>query len=101
LWCATERARRRDAISEVRERRLYNELGLRSRVEHIWSNKEFKRTKAAGAGEVADRSAFCTFTHQCRECRRRIASGECGARNLQRFGECGVSLPEWLRLWKS
>jgi hypothetical protein len=101
LWCATERARRRDTISKVRKRRLYNELCLRSRVEHIGGDEKFERTETARAGEVADRSAFCTFTHQCRECRRRIASGECGARNLQRFGECSVSLPEWLRLWKS
>jgi hypothetical protein len=101
LWCATERARRRNAISKVRKRRLYNELCLRSRVEHIGGDEKFKRTETARAGEVADRSALRSLAHQRGECGGCVASGECGARNLQRFGECSVSLPEWLRLWKS
>lgn len=94
-------ARRRDAISKVGKRRLYNELCLWARVKHIWGDKQFKRTEAARAGEVADRSALRSLAYKHGECGGCIASGECGARDLQRLSKRSVALSKWLRFWKS
>jgi hypothetical protein len=87
LRCATERARRRYAISKVGKRRLNNELCLWARVKHIWGDKQFKRTEAARASEMADRSALRSLAYQRSECGGCVASGERPARDLQRFGE--------------
>jgi hypothetical protein len=87
LWCATERARSRHAISKVGKRRLYNELCLWSRVEHIGGDEQFERTESARASEVADRTALRSLAYQRGECGGCVANRKCGARNLQRFGE--------------
>jgi hypothetical protein len=87
LRCTTERARRRDAIRKVGERRLYNELCLWPRVKHVGGDEKFERTEAARASEVADRSALRSLAYQRGECGGCVTSDERGARDLQRFGE--------------
>jgi hypothetical protein len=82
LRCATERARRRNAISKIRERRLYNELCLWTRIEHIGGDEKFECTEAARASEVTDRSTFRSLAYQCGERGGCVASGKRRARDL-------------------
>ena len=71
---ATERAIGGDAVGEEGECCLNNQFALWARVKHIWGDKQFKRTEAARASEMADRSALRSLAYQRSECGGWVAS---------------------------